>query len=85
MNLAINRRDFVAGTAALAGAGALGLPRIGRAQDKGLVVNSYGGRYEDFMRSSIIPGFESESGAKLEVAVGLGKEWLAQLRAAGVD
>ena len=81
----VRRREFLAGTAAVAGAGVFGLPRLGRAQDKTLVVNTYGGRYEDFMRSTIIPGFEGETGAKLEVAVGLGKEWLAQLRAAGVD
>jgi putative spermidine/putrescine transport system substrate-binding protein len=85
MRQAVRRRDFLAGAAAVAGAGAVGLPRIGRAQAQSLVVNTYGGRYEEFMRSTIIPGFESESGAKLEVAVGLGKEWLAQLRAAGPD
>lgn len=48
-----------------------------------LVVTSYGGSWEQFMRSQIVPGFEAETGAKVELAVGLSRDWIAKLRAAG--
>ncbi|MEW6400070.1 MAG: ABC transporter substrate-binding protein [Bacillota bacterium] len=50
-----------------------------------VVVTSYGGAFEEFFRSEVIPGFEKEYNCKVELAVGLAKDWLAKLRAAGVD
>lgn len=50
-----------------------------------LVVNSYGGSFEEFMRSEIVPPFAEQSGAEITLDVNLGKGWLANLRAAGVD
>jgi putative spermidine/putrescine transport system substrate-binding protein len=50
-----------------------------------LVVNTYGGDYEKFMRAVIVPGFEKEANCELKLAVGLAKEWIANLRAAGVN
>jgi putative spermidine/putrescine transport system substrate-binding protein len=50
-----------------------------------LVVTSYGGTWEEFMRDQIVPGFEEQTGATVELAVGLSKDWLAKLRAAGKD
>lgn len=50
-----------------------------------LVVTSYGGTWQQFMESDHIPGFEDLTGAKVELAVGLSKDWFAAMRAAGVD
>jgi len=48
-----------------------------------LVVTSYGGPWEQFLRKEILPGFESETGAKVELSVGLSRDWVAKIRAAG--
>ena len=38
------------------------------------------------MRGTIVPGFEKEHpGAKVELAIGLSKDWVAKLKAAGKD
>ncbi len=50
-----------------------------------LVVTSYGGTWEEFMRAEILPDFEAATGAKVELAVGLSKDWMTKLRAAGKD
>jgi putative spermidine/putrescine transport system substrate-binding protein len=50
-----------------------------------LIVTSYGGTWEEFMRSEILPPFEEATGAKIELAVGLSADWMTKLRAAGVD
>ncbi len=49
-----------------------------------LVVTSYGGPWEQFLRKEILPGFESEAGAKVELSVGLSRDWVAKIRAAGM-
>lgn len=48
-----------------------------------LVVTSYGGTWEQFMREVIVPPFEEMTGATVELAVGLSRDWMANLRAAG--
>ena len=48
-----------------------------------LVVTSYGGDWQQFMVGEHIPQFEAETGAKVEIAVGLAKNWFAQMQAAG--
>jgi putative spermidine/putrescine transport system substrate-binding protein len=50
-----------------------------------LVVTSYGGTWQQFMESDHIPDFEDRTGAKVELAVGLAKDWFAKMRAAGPD
>jgi putative spermidine/putrescine transport system substrate-binding protein len=72
------------GVATAAAAAGLGLPSIARAAEP-LVINSYGGPFEKFMREQIIPVFEKETGIKTKLDIGLAKDWLATLRAAGVD
>jgi putative spermidine/putrescine transport system substrate-binding protein len=49
-----------------------------------LVVTSYGGPWEQFLRKEILPGFEAETGAKVELSVGLSRDWVAKIRAAGM-
>jgi putative spermidine/putrescine transport system substrate-binding protein len=51
-----------------------------------ITVTSYGGAWEQFMRGTIVPGFEkAHPGAKVELAIGLSKDWVAKLKAAGKD
>lgn len=52
-------------------------------QGQTLVVTSYGGSWEEFMRNVILPPFEEQTGAEVELAVGLSRDWMANLRAAG--
>ena len=80
----IRRRTLLGGAAATAAAVQLGSPHIARAAEP-LVINSYGGPFEKFMREEIIPEFEKETGIKTKLDIGLAKDWLATLRAAGVD
>ena len=80
----IRRRTLLGGAAATAAAVQLGSPHIARAAEP-LVINSYGGPFEKFMREQIIPEFEKETGIKTKLDIGLAKDWLATLRAAGVD
>ncbi|MFO7543914.1 MAG: extracellular solute-binding protein [Trueperaceae bacterium] len=54
-------------------------------QGQTVVVTSYGGSWEEFLRSTIIPPFEEMTGATVELAVGLSRDWMANLRAAGRD
>lgn len=59
----------------------------GVSQDKvKLIVNSYGGDWEKFMREQVVPNFEKRyPWIEVEVSVGLAKTWMANLRAAGPD
>ena len=78
----ICRRTLLRGAAAAAAAAGLGRPHIARAAEP-LVINSYGGAFEKFMRAEIIPVFEKDTGIKTRLDIGLAKDWLATLRAAG--
>jgi len=77
----LHRRDVLTYGLGLA---ALSLPAI-PAWAASLVVNTYGGRWEKFWRSDLLPGFEQASGIKPTLDVGLGKNFVANLRAAGVQ
>jgi putative spermidine/putrescine transport system substrate-binding protein len=78
------RTTLLQGAGLAAAASTLGFPSIVRAAET-LIVNSYGGSFEEFMRKQIIPPFEKETGVEIQLDVGLGKGWLANLRAAGPD
>src|SRR5262249_8939562 len=80
MNAKIGRRSLLAG-AALAAA----LPHAGKAQGQQLVVNTYGARWERFWRDTLLPGFQRSSGLQATLDIGLGRTWMANLRAAGVS
>jgi len=84
----IGRRRFL--TATLAGAATalaatlVGQPRPAHGQGNTLVVTSYGGPWEQFMRDTIVPAYEKEHpGSKVELAIGLSKDWVAKMKAAG--
>lgn len=68
----------VAGTAALAG-----LNRTAPAQGTPFVINTYGGRWEAFWRTQLLPKFEPLLGRPVKLDIGLGNGWLSTFRAAG--
>jgi len=80
------RREIIKKSAILSsGALALGkFPSILHAS-KPLVVNSYGGSFEKFMRKEIVPPFEKEFGIDIKLDINLGKGWLTNLRASGPE
>lgn len=68
--------------------GTLASPAIigpGRAQGSELLVNGYGGSWEQFWRGTILPWFERESGLRTRYDSGLARTWTANLRAAGAE
>jgi len=83
----IGRRRFLGtalAAAATASAASLARPHASHGQGGTLVVTSYGGPWEQFMRDSIVPAFEKEHpGTKVELAIGLSKDWVAKMKAAG--
>src|SRR5262249_19301782 len=81
---ATGRRNFLKTTLAAAATTTLALPRQSHAQSGTLVVTSYGGPWEQFMRDTIVPAYEKEHpGSKVELAIGLSKDWVAKMKAAG--
>ncbi len=83
-HLNTSRRKILKGVAGTTALSTLGFPAIVPAATP-LVVNSYGGAFEKFIRSEIIPDFESSTGIKTLVDINLGKGWLTTLRAAGPE
>ena len=79
----LSRRHLLSASAAL-GAG-LAAPHVARAQSKTLTVTCYGGAYEKFFREQLIPPFEKETGATVRLSLGVAKDNIPLLRAAGVD
>src|SRR5438105_15880540 len=82
MRYSIDRRKFLAGAGGAIAATGVGLPYPARAAEP-LIVTSYGGSWEKFFREEIIPPFEKETSGKISLAVGLSKDWLTNIRAAG--
>ena len=79
-----SRRDYLQAMAAAAGMSALAIPGISAAAQN-LVVNTYGGRWEKFWRSDLMPMFQKSAGVETTLDVGLGKNFIANLRAAGIE
>lgn len=50
-----------------------------------LVVTVYGGDTEKFVSEDLVPAFEEETGAKVELVTGISSDWVAKMRVAGVD
>jgi putative spermidine/putrescine transport system substrate-binding protein len=84
MTMTIHRRTFLKASAGLAAIPALGAPYVARAAEP-LVINTYGGDFEKFMRAEIIPDFEKQTGITTKLDVGLANNWIATTRAAGKD
>lgn len=88
----LDRRTFLKAALATGAAAAVSVPARSPSQAAEqpiggtITVTSYGGAWEQFMRKTILPGFEKEhAGTKVELAIGLSKDWVAKLKAAGKD
>jgi putative spermidine/putrescine transport system substrate-binding protein len=66
----------------LTGVGSLPAARAAGAK---LIVTSYGGPWEQFMRTEILPGFQEQFNTGVELAVGLSKDWTASMYSASPD
>ena len=82
MKVKIIARMLVAASALLVVSGSTALAQ-GPYQGQTLTVTSYGGSWEEFLRDVIVPPFEEMTGATVELAVGLSRDWMANVRAAG--
>jgi putative spermidine/putrescine transport system substrate-binding protein len=84
----LSRRRFLRSALATGVVAGVAPARLASAQgDKiagEITVTSYGGAWEEFMRGTIVPGFEKEHpGTHVELAIGLSKDWIAKMKAAG--
>jgi putative spermidine/putrescine transport system substrate-binding protein len=78
-----DRRRFLAGTAAVAGAAAIGFPALCARAAGTLKVGTYGGYFKDSFDEHIFPAFTEETGIEVEsVAEPTGEAWLVQLQTA---
>ncbi|NBS65092.1 MAG: ABC transporter substrate-binding protein [Betaproteobacteria bacterium] len=83
MNIPFDRRQWLLSSAALAGSASLALPTLSAAQQAKLIINTYGGRWEKFWRGTLIPPFAKSTGIEPTLDIGLGKNFVANIRAAG--
>ncbi|PWK76777.1 extracellular solute-binding protein [Aminobacter sp. AP02] len=76
----LTRREFAVGmTTAIA---SMTLPRLASAQSS-LVVPTYGGLWAKFWEEKLLPGLTSATGIQPQLDVGLGKDFVAKIRAGG--
>ncbi len=76
----VGRRGFIAGSAAVAGAAALGFPAITGRAAAPLKVGVYGGYFKDSFDEHVFPDFTKNTGIAIEsVAEPTGEAWLVQL------
>jgi putative spermidine/putrescine transport system substrate-binding protein len=85
MSFHMSRRTLLKGLGAASIAPAIFSPHVTCAEVNSVAVTSYGGAYEKFFREVLIPPFEKETGATVNLVVGLAKENIAMMRAGGVD
>ncbi len=81
MTMKLNRRQMVAGGLGLTASLSLASPLALAASQ--LVVPSYGGRWGKFWSQQILPGFEKATGIAAKHDIGLGKNFVANIRAGG--
>ena len=79
----ITRRDHLRQLAA--GAALASAFPWASAQQQKLIVNTYGGRWEKFWRTELLPMYAKAAGSEPTLDVGLGKNFIANLRAAGIE
>lgn len=76
----LTRREFAVGATALFASATLA--RTARAEST-LVVPTYGGLWAKFWQEKLMPGFTSATGITPQLDVGLGKDFIAKIRAGG--
>lgn len=80
ISMQLTKREFLTGMAMTAVAA--GIPRMAAAAST-FVVPTYGGLWAKFWQSDLMPGFTKETGIQTQLDVGLGKDFVAKIRAGG--
>ncbi len=75
----LTRRAALAGMAAMAAAPGAALAQSGAP----FIVNTYGGRWEQFWRNALLPRFQQGLGRPVRVDIAVGSAWVTNFRAAG--
>src|SRR5215468_5397145 len=83
--MTLRRRDVIRGLAAATTFGVRLSHRSAWAQERRLVVPTYGGRYEKFWREVLWPPFQQRMGQQGVFDIGLGANFAANLRATGPE
>jgi len=83
--MTLRRRDVIRGLAAATTFGVRLSHRSAWAQERRLVVPTYGGRYEKFWREVLWPPFQQRTGQQGVFDIGLGANFAANLRATGPE
>ncbi len=65
-------------------AAVLAVPGFADARET-LIMTCYGGAYQNFFETEIIPEFTKNHDCEIKLAIGLAKDWLAEMRASGKD
>src|SRR5262249_57582807 len=84
-SMTLHRRDVIRGLAAATTLGVLSSHRSAWAQERRLVVPTYGGRYEKFWREVLWPPFQQRTGQQGVFDIGVGANFAANLRATGPE
>ena len=79
---ALSRRRAITGALA-AGAGLSLTPWQAWAAETKLIIPTYGGRWGKFWRQQLLPGLAKSTGLKPKLDIGLGKNFVANIRAGG--
>lgn len=79
----LSRRNFLRTSAGAAALSAFGLPSF--AQDKPMIVNMFGGRWENDWRQIMMPKFSEIIGRPVDLDIGLGGAWVSSFQAAGKE
>jgi putative spermidine/putrescine transport system substrate-binding protein len=82
MHSSVSRRTLLGQLAASAALGSIS--PFASAAEK-LVINTYGGRWEKFWRTELMPMYAKIGGYEPTLDVGLGKNFIANMRAAGIE
>ena len=77
----LTRRSVLAGMAGSAAWTTFG--PAATAQNAPFVINTYGGRWEKFWRTQLLPQLEPALGRPVTLDIGLGNSWVSTFRAAG--
>ncbi|MGH8702005.1 MAG: ABC transporter substrate-binding protein [Burkholderiales bacterium] len=85
MNPSVSRREVLRALGATGAFAALSQYGLVRAQERRLVIPTYGGRYEKFWREVLLPPFQQNTGLQPVLDIGVAGTFAANLRTTGPE